>query len=161
MIYYHCQGIGAQRSITEARKVATLPSSSVRQYESDGYVAAIRVLDRDTAARFRASYEAYATDVAAEIAKLPARDQYVLFAEAHAYLPWAYDLATEPSILDAVESILGPDLLIWDSRWFVKQPGDLTYISWHQDGTYWALDPPLACTAWIALSTSNAGNGAM
>src|SRR5439155_1099021 len=83
------------------------------------------------------------------------------FAETHAYLPWVFELASHPRVLDAVEPILGPDLLIWDSRWFTKQPGDPTYITWHQDGTYWALDPPKACTAWIALSRSNEANGAM
>ena len=90
-----------------------------------------------------------------------ARDRYIYFAETHAYLPWAYALATHPNVLDAVESLLGPDLLIWDSRWFTKRPGDGTYVSWHQDGTYWALDPPKVSTAWISLARSFPGNGAM
>jgi ectoine hydroxylase-related dioxygenase (phytanoyl-CoA dioxygenase family) len=133
----------------------------VQQYEQDGYVAPIRVLDDAKVARFRAAYDRYEADVADQMAALPARDRYVLLAETHAFLPWAYELATEPGVVDAVASVLGPDVLIWDSRWFTKRPGDATYVSWHQDGTYWALDPPKVCTAWIALSRSFAGNGAM
>lgn len=133
----------------------------VLQYERDGYLAPVRVLDGDEVARFRAAYDEYEAAIADRAAALAPRDRYVLFAETHAFLPWAYDLATRPRVLDAVEALLGPDVLIWDSRWFTKQPGDATYISWHQDGTYWALDPPHVCTAWIALSRSFSGNGAM
>ena len=54
--------------------------------------------------------------------------------------------------LDAVEGILGPNLTVRDTAWFVKMPGDKKYISWHQDGTYWGLHPPKATTAWIVRS---------
>ena len=64
-------------------------------------------------------------------------------------------------MLDAVEAILGPDLLVWHTRWFTKHPGDETYVSWHQDGTYWGLRPPKVCTAWIALTRSDDGSGCM
>jgi non-haem Fe2+, alpha-ketoglutarate-dependent halogenase len=133
----------------------------VARYESDGYVFPVRVLDDDDVPQFRSAYDAYEGGLGAELAAVPARDRYVFFAETHAFLPFAYELATQPAVLDAVESLLGPDLLIWDSRWFTKRPGDATYISWHQDGTYWELSPPKVCTAWIALSRSFTGNGAM
>jgi len=138
-----------------------LPPELVSRYADDGYLTPIRVLDDDEVAGFRAAYDAYESQLGERLASVAARDRYVFFAETHAYLPWAYRLATHPHVLDAVESLLGPDLLVWDSRWFTKRPGDATYISWHQDGTYWALDPPKVCTAWIALSRSVAANGAM
>jgi non-heme Fe2+,alpha-ketoglutarate-dependent halogenase len=133
----------------------------VQRYESDGYIFPIPVLENADVARFRSAYDAYEKGLAAQLATLVSRDRYVFFAETHAYLPWAYELATAPAVLDTVESLIGPDLLIWDSRWFTKRPGDPTYVSWHQDGTYWELSPPKVCTAWIALSRSFAGNGAM
>jgi ectoine hydroxylase-related dioxygenase (phytanoyl-CoA dioxygenase family) len=64
-------------------------------------------------------------------------------------------------VLDAVSNILGPNLMVWGSRWFTKMPGDKTYISWHQDATYWGLHPPDVTTAWIALSESIPENGCM
>jgi non-haem Fe2+, alpha-ketoglutarate-dependent halogenase len=133
----------------------------VSRYADDGYLTPIRVLDDNEVAGFRAAYEGYESQLGERLASVAARDRYVFFAETHAYLPWAYALATHPNVLDAVESLLGPDLLVWDSRWFTKRPGDATYISWHQDGTYWSLDPPKVSTAWIALSRSVAANGAM
>jgi len=140
---------------------ATLPSDRVAQYEAQGYVAPIPVLAAGEVARYRSAYEEYERSLGERLGRVPAKDQYVFFAETHTYLPWAHELASHPRVLDAVESIMGPDLLIWDSRFFTKRPGARTYITWHQDGTYWALHPPRACTAWIALSRSFAGNGAM
>jgi non-haem Fe2+, alpha-ketoglutarate-dependent halogenase len=140
---------------------SALAPDLVQRYEADGFVFPLRALADDEVARFRDAYDAYEASIGPELASVPARDRYVYFAETHAFLPWAFELATRPAVLDAVESLLGPDLLIWDSRWFTKRPGDPTYISWHQDGTYWSLQPPKVCTAWIALSRSFAGNGAM
>jgi len=159
MIYDDCQarsGFNGGANVT-----AALSRSLVERYEHDGYLAPLKVLDDAQVDRFRTAYDAYEAGLETQLAIVPPRDRYVFFAETHAFLPWAYELATDDHVLDAVESLLGPDLLIWDSRWFTKRPGDATYVSWHQDGTYWALDPPKVCTAWIALSRSFAGNGAM
>ena len=70
-------------------------------------------------------------------------------------------MAAHPKVLDAVSALLGPNLLIWGSRWFTKMPGDKTYVSWHQDGTYQGKHPPDVTTAWIALSDSVSDNGCM
>ena len=78
-----------------------------------------------------------------------------------AYFRWAYDLATHPRVLDAVEDVLGPDILVWTVSIFPKYPRDPGYISWHQDGTYWGLDSTRVTTAWIALTDSTVDNGCM
>ncbi len=44
-----------------------------------------------------------------------------------------------PRILDRVESLLGPDILCWESVLFIKEAKDPAYISWHQDAAYWGL----------------------
>jgi non-haem Fe2+, alpha-ketoglutarate-dependent halogenase len=79
----------------------------------------------------------------------------------HYLFPWLCDLATHNDVLDAVEKILGPDLLIWSSQFFTKDPGDGGYVSWHQDSTYWGLEPNTITTAWIALTPSNRESGCM
>ena len=56
-------------------------------------------------------------------------------------LSWVYRLVAQPKVLDTVESILGPNLMVWATQWFPKMPGDKTYVSWHQDGAYWGLHP--------------------
>jgi ectoine hydroxylase-related dioxygenase (phytanoyl-CoA dioxygenase family) len=139
---------------------AQLVGADVQQYERDGYLCPLALLDATETERFRADYEAFERLLADEIATKPAA-QVQLLSETHTFLPWAFDLATRPEVTDAVESILGPDLLIWHSRWFTKRPDDGTFVSWHQDGTYWALEPPRVCTAWIALSRSDDESGCM
>jgi non-heme Fe2+,alpha-ketoglutarate-dependent halogenase len=140
---------------------ATLAPEQVRRYEEQGYLCPLPALDQEEVARFRAAYDGYEASLGDEIARIPPRDQHVLFSETHVFLPWVHELATRPRVLDAVESILGGDLLIWNTRWFTKRPGDRTFITWHQDANYWALQPPKVATAWVALSPSTDANGAM
>ena len=106
------------------------------------------------AARFRAAFE----DVTARLGGRPTSQD---LSQTHLYFPWAYELATHPAILDAVEAVLGPDLLVWTVSIFAKYPRDPGYISWHQDGTYWGLDSPQVTTAWVALTDSVVANGCM
>jgi non-haem Fe2+, alpha-ketoglutarate-dependent halogenase len=74
---------------------------------------------------------------------------------------WANDLIRRPTILDAVEDILGPNLLVWSTSFFIKGARDPSYVSWHQDSTYWGLSHPDVVTAWLALSASIVENGCM
>jgi hypothetical protein len=140
--------------------VASLSEDDVARYEAKGYFSPLSLLDAAGVSRCRTAYEQYEELLRDEIASTPPA-QVRLFAETHTFLPWAYELASRPEVLDAIESILGPDLLVWHTRWFTKRPGDGTFITWHQDGTYWALDPPKVCTAWIALSRSDDESGCM
>lgn len=79
----------------------------------------------------------------------------------HLILPWAHAIVTHPRVLDAVESVLGPDILCWGSQFFMKGAGDAAYVSWHQDGTYWGLSSPEVVTAWIAFTPSVPESGCM
>ena len=64
-------------------------------------------------------------------------------------------------MLDAVESLIGPDIFVWGTNFFSKGPGDGSYISWHQDSTYWGLSEPAVVTAWVALTPSTPQSGCM
>lgn len=89
------------------------------------------------------------------------RERIWLTIDTHLALPWVCELALHPVVLDAVERVLGPDVLVWNTHWFPKFPADRSYVSWHQDATYWGLHPPLVTTAWIALSPSTLANGCL
>jgi len=142
-------------------RTGSLTPAEVVRYERDGYLAPLAALTPDESARFRAAYDGYEADLGARLASTPPAVQQSLFSETHVSLPWVNALATRPAVLDAVASLLGPDLLIWNTRWFAKQPGTRTYITWHQDAFYWGLEPPLVCTAWLALSRSDEANGCL
>lgn len=73
----------------------------------------------------------------------------------------AAEISRHPVLLDAVEALLGPDILMVDSAYVIKEPRDPRFVSWHQDLTYWGLDSSEVLTAWVALSHSRVDNGCM
>ena len=79
----------------------------------------------------------------------------------HLLLPWVADLIRLPSVLDVVESVIGPDILCWTCSWFIKEPRSDALTLWHQDATFFGLRPHQHVTAWIALTPSNEENGCM
>ena len=79
----------------------------------------------------------------------------------HLLFTWLNELIRHPRILDAVEDIIGPDILCWGTSFFIKEARNPGYVSWHQDSTYWGLEPPDIVTAWVAFTDSTAANGAM
>ncbi|MDA7427630.1 phytanoyl-CoA dioxygenase family protein [Primorskyibacter aestuariivivens] len=77
-------------------------------------------------------------------------------------LPLLSRVARTPAILDAVEALLGPDLLVWSVELFIKEPGTDSLVSWHQDITYWGMgETDDEVTAWIALSDVSVEAGCM
>jgi non-haem Fe2+, alpha-ketoglutarate-dependent halogenase len=132
-----------------------------RQFERDGYLCPIRVPDDREVERHLASYMEYSAANKARLDALPPNQKYQVLSETHFVLPWVYEIVINPRVLDAVEGLLGPNLLAWNSNWFTKMPSEKSFVSWHQDGTYWKLNPPTVVTAWVALSPSVASNGCM
>ena len=77
----------------------------------------------------------------------------------HLYLTFLSDLIHHPRILDAAEDVLGPNLLVWSTSFFIKEPDNAGFVSWHQDSTYWGLSEPEGVTAWVAFSASTPQSG--
>jgi non-haem Fe2+, alpha-ketoglutarate-dependent halogenase len=80
---------------------------------------------------------------------------------AYAHSPWFNDLIRHKRILDAVEDVMGPDILVWTSTFFIKEPHSPTYAAWHQDGAYFGLIPHERACAWVALTDATAEAGCM
>ena len=74
-----------------------------------------------------------------------------------AFLEFAHD----PAILDVVEQVIGPDIILWGCQSFCKPAGTGMEVPWHQDGRYWPIDPLATCTVWVALDDSTCENGCM
>src|SRR5271154_5706329 len=71
------------------------------------------------------------------------------------------DLARDPAILNLVEQVIGPDIILWGCQIFCKPGGDGMAVPWHQDGHYWPIRPLATCTAWVALDPSAVANGCL
>lgn len=131
-----------------------LSADQVAQYHRDGFVAPVRAMDDAEALSFRRRFEAYESANAGWYAMSKGQKLYLL-------QTWARDLACHPGVLDAVEDVMGPDLMVWGLSLFIKDAQTPSYVSWHQDSTYWGLSKPDVTTAWIALSPSNRQSGCM
>jgi len=131
------------------------------EYGETGYVWPLRAFSEPVAERGRDRFMDYWNRYFDRFGGTLPRERVALTIDTHLSLPWVCELAMTDTVLDAVERVLGPDVLIWNTHWFPKFPGDRSYVSWHQDATYWGLQPPLVTTAWIALSPSTEENGCL
>jgi ectoine hydroxylase-related dioxygenase (phytanoyl-CoA dioxygenase family) len=131
-----------------------LSEEQAAAYQRDGFVSPVRVMSADEAARYRQRFEAYEK----------ANDGWYALSKGqkiHLLQTWAAELVMHPRILDAVEDTLGPDILCWGSSLFVKDAQTSSFVSWHQDSTYWGLSKPNVVTAWVALSPATLESGCM
>jgi len=134
----------------------TLSSQEIERYHASGFHFPVRALSPAEAASHRERLDRF-------IAENGGRDKAgpLLRHKAHLNCASLRELISHPKILDAVADVLGPDLLCWASGVFYKPAQDPSFVSWHQDAMYWGLDPADVTTAWVALTDSNAENGAM
>ena len=146
---------------TTALKTTVLSLEQARFYEENGYLFPLRAFSEEQAAEFRVEFDNYTEKHRESLKDLLPRQRRSLYSQTHLVLPWVYQITSHPNVLDAVEGVIGPDILVWESAWFVKFPHDRAFISWHQDGAYLGLHPPKVATAWVALCPSNAENGCM
>ena len=131
-----------------------LTDAQIARYREAGYLAPIRVIGEAEAAGLRAALEAVEARMGG-----PLRGD--LRHKSHLLFPFLADLVRDPLLIDAVEDLLGPDILCWSSSFFIKEAANPGFVSWHQDSTYWGLSAPEVATAWVALTPSHAENGAM
>jgi ectoine hydroxylase-related dioxygenase (phytanoyl-CoA dioxygenase family) len=70
-------------------------------------------------------------------------------------------LAMHPPIIDLVEQLIGPDIILWGCHVFCKPASEGYETPWHQDGHYWPIRPLANCTVWVALEPSTQENGCL
>lgn len=131
-----------------------ISAEDVSTYHRDGVLFPIPVLDRAEVAQFRAALE----EMERYFGRRPAPAEV---GQSHLHFAWAARLATHPRILDAVEDLIGPDIIVHASTIFHKYPFEGAYVSWHQDSYFLQLDRADFVSAWVALSDSNQENGCL
>ena len=122
------------------------------RYRRDGFVAPVPVVDAEIAADHRKRLEA----AEAQIGPVHYKDKM------HLVLTSTWELATHPLVLDAVEACIGPNILLYNAMYVIKEAHSPAKVNWHQDLTYWGLsDDDAQVTAWLALSPATAESGCM
>ena len=136
-----------------------LSTADVERYARDGFLAPVTALTRDEASAYRAKLEAFERTVGGPLTSEATDARYR--SRTHVLLAWVHELVRHPAILDAVEKLIGPDILVYTSTWFIKEPDSSAIAAWHQDATYFGLRPYVHVTAWLALTDATAENGCM
>lgn len=137
-----------------------LGRAAVERYWEDGYLHPIRAISPAQAAEWRAELEAIERDWLDAGLPLPLNTYKRV--NANCVMPLAHRIATHPAILDVVEGVLGPDLLIYGVEFFIKEPRTKHRVSMHQDLTYWGLGAiDGMVTMWLALSPATRASGCM
>jgi non-haem Fe2+, alpha-ketoglutarate-dependent halogenase len=131
-----------------------LTPDQVQQFHDEGCVFPIRVMPAADAAALRRHLEGFEQKTGGPLKGDLRHKSHLLFT-------WLGDLVRHPAILDTVEDLYGPNLLCWNTNFFIKEAQNPAFVSWHQDSTYWGLSKPDVVTAWVAFTDANEANGAM
>ena len=146
--------------------MACLTQSEVAHYREQGYLVPAFSLAQQQVDRLRVSLERLIRDnpdvrpeklVSAHIA---GRDGAPTAEGVRGHQDFL-ELARDSAILDAVEQLIGPDIVLWGCHVFCKPAGDGLETPWHQDGHYWPIRPLATCTVWLALDASTRDNGCL
>ena len=123
-------------------------------YPRDGIVWPLRAYPIEEAATFEQRYR----DFQSTGVRVRGRETHI---KPHLLSTWLDEIAHNETVLDAVESALGPDILLWESDFAIKEAGTGTWVPWHQDTPYWNLSTTEVVSVFVALTPVTKANGAM
>ena len=98
-----------------------------RNYVNDGFVSGVNLLSGDEVSEHRNALE----DAETKIGSLHYKSKI------HTILRSPLKLASLPLVLEIVEQLIGPDILLYNVTYIIKEAGSPSHVSWHQDLTYW------------------------
>ena len=130
------------------------PDRLAERYARDGYICPVPAIPAQDMAAVRADLAAYL-----ERSGRNTKDDPYLQFKVHMVFAWADRLIRHPAILDAVEALIGPNILVWNTAVLIKPPQNRDFVSWHQDVYYWGNHPEHVVGAWLAITDSTPENG--
>ena len=134
--------------------MSSLNEKQLKDYEDHGFVAPINVLTLEEATKIKEEIEYIEKKWPDELIGLGRNNVH--------YISPIFDQVCHNSkILDAVESIIGKDILVGGTTLFIKDPDKKGFVSWHQDAKYIGFEPHNWVTAWLAITDANEENGCM
>jgi hypothetical protein len=131
-----------------------LSAEQIGRYREDGFLCPVPVMSAAEAAGLRRRLEAVEARQGGKLEAAQRSRAFLLF-------KWLDDLIRDPRVLDPVEQLIGPDILCWSTIFWIKDAGSKSFVSWHQDNTYWGLSSRNVVTAWFAISDASVEAGCM
>jgi len=131
-----------------------LSSNQLKQYAHEGFVSPINIFSKNKAKEIRNEIEFIENTMPSELEN---SGRY----NAHLISPLLDEVTHNPKILDAVQSLIGENILVCGTTLFIKNPNEKGFVSYHQDAKYIGLEPHNWVTAWVAITDSNEKNGCM
>jgi non-haem Fe2+, alpha-ketoglutarate-dependent halogenase len=134
-----------------------LSQEQVDSYRYNGFLFPVPALTPDEVATCLAGLQRLELALGSPVAEADVKWR----SHAYAHSPWFNTLIRHKRILDAIEDVIGPNILVWTSTFFIKEPHSPTFAAWHQDGTYFGLEPKEQVCAWVALTDASEQAGCM
>ena len=134
--------------------MAKLSEQQIKFYDEKGYIAPIDVLSKQESNEIKKEIETIEL-------KWPNALEGLGRNYVHLISPVFNKVCLNNKILDAVESIIGKNILICGTTLFIKNANEKGFVSFHQDAKYIGLEPHNWVTAWVAVTDSNEKNGCM
>jgi non-heme Fe2+,alpha-ketoglutarate-dependent halogenase len=132
--------------------ISVLTHEQLTEYDDLGFLHSIPILSPAEVARFRADIEATCRALGGRVTRLDAP---------HLYFRWAWELSTHPRVLDCMEQLIGPNILLKSTRLFYKFGNSESFVGWHQDGITEALKDAHVPAIWLGLTPATAENGCL
>lgn len=132
-----------------------LNTVEIDRYATEGYLPGRPLLTEAETACYRAGCER----CCGPLVKDGSRKQSTNRVKPYLLFPWAAELVRHTRILDCVQDLIGPDIMVFHTTVWLKEPHSESFVPWHQDATYFGLTPFEHVTAWVALTNSTPENG--
>jgi hypothetical protein len=132
--------------------MAVLTDALAADYAEEGFVQSIPVLSPEEIRHFRAEVEKTCAAFGGTVTRIDGP---------HLFFPWAWELATHPRVLDAMEGFLGPNILLKSTRLFYKHARSASFVGWHQDGITERVEDAHVPAIWLGLTEATEENGCL
>ncbi len=129
-----------------------LTHAQLANYEELGFLHSIPILSPAEVRHFRAQVEQTCAALGGNVTRLDGP---------HLYFGWAWELSTHPRILDCMEQLIGPNILLKSTRLFYKFAQSPSFVGWHQDGITERVDQAFVPAIWLGLTEATAENGCL
>lgn len=133
-------------------KPSILTVEQAANYEEVGFIQSIPVLSETEVHYYRAEIEKTCQAIGGHVTRINA---------AHLFFRWAWELSTHRRVLDCMEQLLGPNILLKSTRLFYKHGRSASFVGWHQDGITERLEDARVPGVWIGITAATVENGCL